>query len=162
MPLRILVRWLDYNVTFEFVDEIQQCDHSIETCLEELLHDTICLFVFVVVLFFSINFSKMKLGNFVECWLRPLSTANHSVVYNFCAFYCFVFDFILYLSLFFFNGSAEHFGISLLCPAPLYNNFKLMVLAGTHTTNTKTSDLIFYQNKFVPFPIPKYDKASVP
>ena len=39
------IRWLDYNVTFEFVDEILQCDHSNETSLEELSHDTICLFV---------------------------------------------------------------------------------------------------------------------
>ena len=39
------IRWLDYNVTFEFVDEILQCDHSNETSLEELSHDTVCLFV---------------------------------------------------------------------------------------------------------------------
>ena len=45
LPSRSLVRWLDYNVTFEFVDEILQCDRSNETSLEELSHDTICLFV---------------------------------------------------------------------------------------------------------------------
>ena len=30
---------------FEFVEEILQCDHSNETSLEELSHDTICSFV---------------------------------------------------------------------------------------------------------------------
>ena len=98
----------------------------------------VCLFLLLLFNFWV--FSKMKFGNFVECWLRPFSAANHFIVYNFCALFCFVFIFILFFPGIYFNSSAEHFNISLLCPAPLYYNFKLMILAGTHIANTKTSD----------------------
>jgi len=50
------------SLTFESVDEILWCDHSIETSSSVLSLGTIC---------FSI-FSKMKFGMFVDFWFWTL------------------------------------------------------------------------------------------
>ena len=62
------------TLTFESVDEILQCDHSIKSSLPVLLHEAIC---------FS-KFYKMKFGHLVEIclWLHLALKGLNSIIYG--------------------------------------------------------------------------------
>ena len=57
-------------LTFESVDEILWCDHSIKTSSAVLLHGTICFSVFY----------KMKFGIFLEFFLALLGVKGLNII----------------------------------------------------------------------------------
>ena len=68
-PVVLFIMLYKVVLTFEFVDEILWCDHSNETSLAELLHNTIYFLGFYNKKFLAIFF----VGNYNE-WLKGLST----------------------------------------------------------------------------------------